>query len=214
MINCVRDPCAGEEAFSTKSNGEVVSKCRGTAVKSNAFSSCILDRCTGRLQLRCVNSLSSVSDPFVTRISSKRREILRRCWIPDADAPQNAKPAPIGCRPYKVPECLTTSDIDLRFTTQTRLSGGQNDSSGQCQGGGRTGRSWYGPSGIDNFKTDRSASATAPASREAMRDARLPLQYRDSCANLLIPLNKCRHENSWMPWRCEVSGSRLGAALN
>ncbi|KAI1613197.1 NADH-ubiquinone oxidoreductase B18 subunit-domain-containing protein [Exophiala viscosa] len=46
-------------------------------------------------------------------------------------------------------------------------------------------------------------AAAAPASREAMRDARLPLQYRDSCANLLIPLNKCRHENSFLPWRCE-----------
>ncbi|KAK5453495.1 hypothetical protein LTS15_006680 [Exophiala xenobiotica] len=46
-------------------------------------------------------------------------------------------------------------------------------------------------------------NAAAPASREAMSEARIPLQYRDGCANLLIPLNKCRHENSWMPWRCE-----------
>ncbi len=43
------------------------------------------------------------------------------------------------------------------------------------------------------------------ASREAMSAARLPLQYRDSCAGLLIPLNKCRHESSFLPWKCEVS---------
>ncbi|KIX05499.1 uncharacterized protein Z518_06371 [Rhinocladiella mackenziei CBS 650.93] len=46
--------------------------------------------------------------------------------------------------------------------------------------------------------------SNAPASREAMSEARLPLQYRDSCANLLIPLNKCRHETAWMPWKCET----------
>ncbi|KAH0848765.1 NADH dehydrogenase [ubiquinone] 1 beta subcomplex subunit 7 [Fonsecaea pedrosoi] len=44
---------------------------------------------------------------------------------------------------------------------------------------------------------------TAPASRQAMAEARLPLAYRDSCANLLIPLNKCRHQTWYMPWKCE-----------
>ena len=37
-----------------------------------------------------------------------------------------------------------------------------------------------------------------------MRDAKLPMQYRDSCAHLLIPLNRCRFETFYMPWKCEV----------
>jgi hypothetical protein len=43
------------------------------------------------------------------------------------------------------------------------------------------------------------------ASREAMSEARLPLAYRDSCAGLLIPLNRCRYEEYYLPWKCEVS---------
>ncbi|KAL2204315.1 NADH-ubiquinone oxidoreductase B18 subunit family protein, partial [Sarocladium strictum] len=39
--------------------------------------------------------------------------------------------------------------------------------------------------------------------REEMREARLPLAYRDSCAGLLIPLNKCRRETWYAPWKCE-----------
>lgn len=46
---------------------------------------------------------------------------------------------------------------------------------------------------------------TAPAAtREEMSAAQLPLQYRDSCANLLIPLNRCRYEQYYLPWKCEV----------
>lgn len=37
-----------------------------------------------------------------------------------------------------------------------------------------------------------------------MSDARLPLAYRDSCAHLLIPLNRCRFEEYYLPWKCEV----------
>lgn len=37
-----------------------------------------------------------------------------------------------------------------------------------------------------------------------MAEARLPLAYRDSCAHLLIPLNKCRHEEWFLPWKCVV----------
>ncbi|KAH8687969.1 NADH-ubiquinone oxidoreductase B18 subunit-domain-containing protein [Tricladium varicosporioides] len=47
-------------------------------------------------------------------------------------------------------------------------------------------------------------SKSAPATREAMSEARLPLAYRDSCANLLIPLNRCRHESYFLPWKCET----------
>ena len=42
------------------------------------------------------------------------------------------------------------------------------------------------------------------ATREQMSEARLPLAYRDSCANLLIPLNRCRYEEYYLPWKCEV----------
>ncbi|TVY14181.1 NADH dehydrogenase [ubiquinone] 1 beta subcomplex subunit 7 [Lachnellula arida] len=47
-------------------------------------------------------------------------------------------------------------------------------------------------------------SKPAPT-REAMSEARLPIAYRDSCANLLIPLNRCRYEEYYLPWKCEVS---------
>lgn len=40
------------------------------------------------------------------------------------------------------------------------------------------------------------------ATREQMSKARLPLQYRDSCAHLLIPLNRCRFEEYYLPWKC------------
>lgn len=45
---------------------------------------------------------------------------------------------------------------------------------------------------------------TAEATREEMSDAKLPLAYRDSCAHLLIPLNKCRRETWYAPWKCTV----------
>lgn len=38
-----------------------------------------------------------------------------------------------------------------------------------------------------------------------MSEAKLPLPYRDSCAHLLIPLNKCRHKTWYAPWKCVVS---------
>ncbi|KAI1196945.1 NADH-ubiquinone oxidoreductase B18 subunit-domain-containing protein [Nemania serpens] len=41
------------------------------------------------------------------------------------------------------------------------------------------------------------------ATREEMRDAKLPIPYRDSCANLLIPLNRCRVDTYYLPWKCE-----------
>ncbi|KAI5925214.1 NADH-ubiquinone oxidoreductase B18 subunit-domain-containing protein [Camillea tinctor] len=48
-----------------------------------------------------------------------------------------------------------------------------------------------------------SSDAPPKATREEMRDAKLPLAYRDSCANLLIPLNRCRSETYYLPWKCE-----------
>ncbi|CAI6332372.1 unnamed protein product [Periconia digitata] len=40
-----------------------------------------------------------------------------------------------------------------------------------------------------------------------MSAAKLPLAYRDSCAHLLIPLNRCRFNEYYLPWKCEVRRS-------
>lgn len=40
------------------------------------------------------------------------------------------------------------------------------------------------------------------ATEEEMVAAKLAHAYRDSCAHLLIPLNKCRRATSYMPWEC------------
>ncbi|KAK3948174.1 hypothetical protein QBC32DRAFT_382028 [Pseudoneurospora amorphoporcata] len=42
------------------------------------------------------------------------------------------------------------------------------------------------------------------ATRQEMSDAKLPMAYRDSCAHLLIPLNRCRYDTYYLPWKCEV----------
>jgi len=41
------------------------------------------------------------------------------------------------------------------------------------------------------------------ATQEEMVEARVPLAYRDQCAHLLIPLNKCRQAEFYLPWKCE-----------
>jgi hypothetical protein len=35
-----------------------------------------------------------------------------------------------------------------------------------------------------------------------MMNAMLPLAWRNECAHKLIPLNKCRHETMFKPWKC------------
>ncbi|KAK7206932.1 NADH-ubiquinone oxidoreductase B18 subunit-domain-containing protein [Myxozyma melibiosi] len=40
------------------------------------------------------------------------------------------------------------------------------------------------------------------ATHEEMKAASLPLGYRDRCASLLIPLNKCRRQTLYLPWKC------------
>ncbi|KAK9458273.1 NADH-ubiquinone oxidoreductase B18 subunit-domain-containing protein [Dipodascopsis uninucleata] len=42
----------------------------------------------------------------------------------------------------------------------------------------------------------------AVATAEEMKEAKIPLGYRDRCAGLLIPLNKCRQETMYLPWKC------------
>lgn len=39
-------------------------------------------------------------------------------------------------------------------------------------------------------------------SQEELVANRVPIPCRDACANLLIPLNKCRVATYWMPWKC------------
>ena len=39
-------------------------------------------------------------------------------------------------------------------------------------------------------------------SLEEMEKNQIPLGLRDYCAHLLIPLNKCRHQNFYLPWKC------------
>ena len=35
-----------------------------------------------------------------------------------------------------------------------------------------------------------------------MEAAKLDMVYRDFCAHLLIPLNKCRRDTLYLPWKC------------
>ncbi|KAK5114157.1 hypothetical protein LTR62_002727 [Meristemomyces frigidus] len=56
--------------------------------------------------------------------------------------------------------------------------------------------------GLGHGGSETSTSTSNPATRDQMSAARVPLAYRDSCAHLLIPLNRCRYENYYLPWRC------------
>lgn len=38
--------------------------------------------------------------------------------------------------------------------------------------------------------------------QEEMDAAKVPWAWRDYCAHLLIPLNKCRRQHAYMPWAC------------
>ena len=37
---------------------------------------------------------------------------------------------------------------------------------------------------------------------EEMKAARVPLNFRDYCAHILIPLNECRVKTWYSPWKC------------
>ena len=41
------------------------------------------------------------------------------------------------------------------------------------------------------------------ATQAEMVENRVPIPYRDQCAHLLIPLNKCRQAEFYLPWKCE-----------
>ncbi|KAG2019358.1 hypothetical protein GB937_005272 [Aspergillus fischeri] len=57
---------------------------------------------------------------------------------------------------------------------------------------------------VESVKSVVGLGDSTVASRQEMSDARLPLPYRDSCAHLLIPLNRCRQQEYYLPWKCEV----------
>ena len=42
-----------------------------------------------------------------------------------------------------------------------------------------------------------------PAAQEEVKKARVPMANRDYCVDVLIPLNECRRENYYLPWKCE-----------
>lgn len=50
---------------------------------------------------------------------------------------------------------------------------------------------------------DLASSKPMIATQEEMVEARVPIPYRDQCAHLLIPLNKCRQSQFFLPWKCE-----------
>uniref|UniRef100_A0A7S4MPP9 NADH dehydrogenase [ubiquinone] 1 beta subcomplex subunit 7 n=1 Tax=Vannella robusta TaxID=1487602 RepID=A0A7S4MPP9_9EUKA len=41
-----------------------------------------------------------------------------------------------------------------------------------------------------------------PVSDELMAKEQLPFEGRDYCAHILIPLQRCRHETFYLPWKC------------
>ena len=58
----------------------------------------------------------------------------------------------------------------------------------------------------------RESQLTRPAGEETVTEqemaaARLPIAYRDTCAHLLVPLNRCRYDTFYMPWKCQVPRS-------
>ncbi|KDQ29910.1 NDUFB7, NADH dehydrogenase 1 beta subcomplex, 7, 18kDa [Pleurotus ostreatus PC15] len=46
------------------------------------------------------------------------------------------------------------------------------------------------------------ASSTT-ASQTELKANKVPLGWRDQCSALLIPLNACRRDTMYLPWKCE-----------
>ena len=40
------------------------------------------------------------------------------------------------------------------------------------------------------------------ATQQELSDNLVPMHVRDYCSHVLIPLNKCRRANLYMPWSC------------
>ncbi|EIM85415.1 uncharacterized protein STEHIDRAFT_122352 [Stereum hirsutum FP-91666 SS1] len=46
-------------------------------------------------------------------------------------------------------------------------------------------------------------AVSTTASQEEMKQYKLPIGFRDRCSALLIPLNVCRKDSFYLPWKCE-----------
>ncbi|KAI8900533.1 NADH-ubiquinone oxidoreductase B18 subunit-domain-containing protein [Globomyces pollinis-pini] len=52
--------------------------------------------------------------------------------------------------------------------------------------------------------SDDSAPPPMYITPEELNKTQIPLCFRDYCAHLLPELNKCRIENYYLPWKCEM----------
>jgi len=50
--------------------------------------------------------------------------------------------------------------------------------------------------------------------KEEMIRAGIPPHLRDNCAHLLIPLNKCRRETWYAPWKCTAPRAEYAKCLH
>jgi NADH dehydrogenase (ubiquinone) 1 beta subcomplex subunit 7 len=56
--------------------------------------------------------------------------------------------------------------------------------------------------GHDSHRNNPAAEPTAQQDVAALKEAKIPLAYRDKCGHLLIDLNKCRRANFFSPNSC------------
>ncbi|KAH8115748.1 NADH-ubiquinone oxidoreductase B18 subunit-domain-containing protein [Phellopilus nigrolimitatus] len=47
-------------------------------------------------------------------------------------------------------------------------------------------------------------ATSTTASQTELKQARVPISWRDQCSSLLIPLNVCRRDKLYLPWECET----------
>ena len=115
-----------------------------------------------------------------------------------------------ACRPYFRPVVLWRVSVDLELAPKPlntmAISDALKDAGDGIKSAVGLGHSNDAPSGRAYSHLLGSADnlTMTAASHQQMSDARLPLAYRDSCAHLLIPLNKCRRDEYYLPWKCEV----------
>jgi len=55
---------------------------------------------------------------------------------------------------------------------------------------------------IERLEAELSKPRVMLISQEEMEAQQVPRQYRDYCAHLLVPLNRCRQECFYLPWKC------------
>ncbi|KAJ2753213.1 hypothetical protein GGI19_003290 [Coemansia pectinata] len=97
----------------------------------------------------------------------------------------------------KAKDTSDASEGELRLNEQEQAMAAANDATFGKEGARVVPASPY---------KSRMAEFTEPemkATAKEMAEARLPLRYRDYCAHMLIPLNKCRHKTMYLPWKCE-----------